>query len=500
MAKKKRKTWWIWVLIILALLAGAAFYISRQVSAAAERMEMLMGPKEKNYTVARGTIERSVTASGTLSAPDTELVWLADGLKPSMIPVKVGDAVSKDDILAVFEPRSVVEQVQYIAKKTEEASNRLSTAGLKESIKSPAKGRLKYMPVSAGQDVLEAMEQYGCLAVLSTDGYMRMEIQTDRTLELGSRRTVQYEGGSAKGIVRKKTEDGYIILVPDDHAPYLGEGTVLDEDGSAIGSGVMEVNLPVRIYGHEGVIDRIRGHIDESVPDGRELFAIRYPGVNTSYATRYASQRNYSDTYQELISYLNDYTLRAPCDGIVAEILIREGEKSGTTGNAETENIAFRISTGGATILTVNADELDVLSLETGQKAEITLDADLSNPVSGTVSRIGRIGQKDNSIAEFPVEIRLENDPRLRIGMNATARIFSEYIEGILMIPVDAIEEDGSGEYVYLKKADGSSARTRVVTGKSDGEYAEVTDGLSEGDVITYSVSQEIDFSTLLSR
>ena len=119
MAKKKRKTWWIWVLIILALLAGAAFYISRQVSAAAERMEMLMGPKEKNYTVARGTIERSVTASGTLSAPDTELVWLADGLKPSMIPVKVGDAVSKDDILAVFEPRSVVEQVQYIAKMTE---------------------------------------------------------------------------------------------------------------------------------------------------------------------------------------------------------------------------------------------------------------------------------------------------------------------------------------------------------------------------------------------
>ena len=76
--------------------------------------------------------------------------------------------------------------------------------------------------------------------------------------------------------------------------------------------------------------------------------------------------------------------------------------------------------------------------------------------------------------------------------MNGSAVILTSRKENVVVLPVDLINEDSQGEYVYVKSADGKSYdRVDITTGLSNGTLAEITSGLSTGDVIWYTASAD---------
>ena len=123
-----------------------------------------------------------------------------------------------------------------------------------------------------------------------------------------------------------------------------------------------------------------------------------------------------------------------------------------------------------------------------GQQAEITFDAIEDETFTGTVTNIDQEASASNGVAKYGVDITLEKEEQMKVGMNASATIVIEEKKDVLTIPVNALQERKNEVFVYTSQSeDGSlSGEKTVKTGLSDGENVEITEGLSEGDTIYY--------------
>lgn len=503
MAAKKRKKTWIIVVIVLAALAVGAFFGIRALKNRAARTAELMMPSERTYVVERGTVEKSISASGTLTAADEKVVELPDGLKVAEINVKVGDAVKAGDPLVTLDPDSIAAQFVYETRQLVAADNRLTTRGENDTVLSPCKARVKLLYAVEGDEVRAVMDRHQALAVLSTDGYMAVTLTDAKGLAAGDKVTVEWaagsddtglartwEAGTAKGTVEHIGADGSCrIVFADSHAPYLAEGTVT-KDGTALGTALLTVNKPVNVYGYGGIIDKVECHIDESVSNGKIIYKLREAPATTGFELRYGERKALTKIYDALYALYSDPHLVAPCDGVVSEIAVSEATPTGGTDRADKLSKAVTLAVGGNTLFVSEVNELDILTLSLGQSASVTFDAMPDETFYAVVSRISATPVKsEGSALNYVAELSITNPGRLLAGMKGTASVVSEIAENALMIPVEAIGENANGEFVTVVSADGTRTDTPIVTSVSDGLYAAVVSGLNEGDTIVYKVA-----------
>lgn len=158
--------------------------------------------------------------------------------------------------------------------------------------------------------------------------------------------------------------------------------------------------------------------------------------------------------------------------------------------------MAFTAVVSDNVALTVNIDELDILSVREGQQAAVTLDAVEGKTFAGTITKVAETASESGNVATYSVEISLDRDDSIKIGMSASATITIDKAEDTLMIPMDALQEDEDGAYVYKAATTSGEAmgeKVSVETGISDGDYVQILSGLSEGDVVAYmaAISEE---------
>lgn len=150
---------------------------------------------------------------------------------------------------------------------------------------------------------------------------------------------------------------------------------------------------------------------------------------------------------------------------------------------------AFTLSPDETMNLSISVDELDILSIAEGQSADITFDALENQTFTGTVTSISGTASVNVGVAKYTVEIEMEKDDNMRIGMNASATIKVEDAEDILLIPSAALQERGDSTFVYTGQSEDGTLtdEVEVETGLSDGSNVEITSGLSEGDTVYYT-------------
>lgn len=164
-------------------------------------------------------------------------------------------------------------------------------------------------------------------------------------------------------------------------------------------------------------------------------------------------------------------------------------QDSGTEADSGTRVEAFTMASSDTMILSVNVDELDINSMAEGQQAEVILDALEGETFTGTVSKVGNMASSSGSgVAKYTVDVEIPGDDRMKQGMNASATITIDEQENVVTIPVNALQERGTRVFVYTQSdSEGNlSGEQEVVTGLSDGNNVEITEGLSEGDLVYY--------------
>lgn len=151
----------------------------------------------------------------------------------------------------------------------------------------------------------------------------------------------------------------------------------------------------------------------------------------------------------------------------------------------------------------ITVDELDILSIERGQHALVTLDALAGQSFDGIITDIGVSGSNSGGNSKYIAQVTVEREPNMIGGMNATANITVSTSEAVLTIPADAIAEDGGRSFVYTgydTKNEVLIGEVDITTGLSDGINVEILSGLTEGQTVWYTYydkpSISLDFLT----
>ncbi|HSY14250.1 MAG TPA: efflux RND transporter periplasmic adaptor subunit [Verrucomicrobiae bacterium] len=143
----------------------------------------------------------------------------------------------------------------------------------------------------------------------------------------------------------------------------------------------------------------------------------------------------------------------APFDGIITNVPVREGET--VVPGIQNSPGSTLMTIGDTSVITaeVRVDESDIVNVQIGQPAEITIDAMPKQKFKGVVSEIGRnallrstgvsTAQSTTSGQEakdFKVVVALQDPPpNVLPGLSATARITTAKKNAVLAIPIQAL-------------------------------------------------------------
>lgn len=139
----------------------------------------------------------------------------------------------------------------------------------------------------------------------------------------------------------------------------------------------------------------------------------------------------------------------------------------------------FTVIRDGQIELVADVPENDILRLQLGQKAAISV-AGRAEPLSGSVRLVSPVIDPVTRLGS--VHIALDDDAAARSGMYGNAAIIVTETKGIAL-PLSAITTEG-GKTTVRKVSDGIVQMVEIRTGIQDGAYVEVTEGLSEGDKV----------------
>ena len=170
---------------------------------------------------------------------------------------------------------------------------------------------------------------------------------------------------------------------------------------------------------------------------------------------------------------------------------------SSDSGNSSISMVsAFTISDGDKMKVTMNVDELDILTMKEGLSAEITLDAIENKTFEGTITAVSGSASSSNGSTQYPVEITFDKADEMLSGMNASVAVIIEEAEDVLTVPLVAISDEGRSSYVYTgyDEATGElTGKTEVTLGMSDDNKVEIKEGVSEGDTVYYIMQDSQD-------
>lgn len=162
------------------------------------------------------------------------------------------------------------------------------------------------------------------------------------------------------------------------------------------------------------------------------------------------------------------------------------------TGTVTVDEVAvISIAPDENLIIEVSIDELDIMSLAVDQVAAITLDAVENEVFTGTITKVNTASTSSGGVSTYSVTVSVPKTDSMLAGMSASVSITIEEESGVLIIPVDAVQEMMGNVFVYTQQDENGelSGQVNIETGISNGLFVRVVSGLSEGDTVYYRVS-----------
>jgi RND family efflux transporter MFP subunit len=186
-------------------------------------------------------------------------------------------------------------------------------------------------------------------------------------------------------------------------------------------------------------------------------------------------------------------TVRAPITGFIATRYVKPGN---LIQQHERQHL-FHIVDMRTLQAVLHLPERDVYKVKPGQQASLSFNA--SNlQVSATVLRTSPA--VDELTGTFRVTLLVDNEKQqLRDGMFARARLNYQQQDNAVRIPHYALISVDDSHHVF-RVENGVAQRTPVQTGIRDGQWIEITDGLSAGDDVVVTGQNQLSDDVQVAR
>jgi RND family efflux transporter MFP subunit len=185
------------------------------------------------------------------------------------------------------------------------------------------------------------------------------------------------------------------------------------------------------------------------------------------------------------------FTIRAPAPGMVIYIREWNGKKRGVGSQWSPWDPAVATLPD---LTQMESDtyinEVDVRKIAVGQKVQITLDADATKKMQGTVTQIANVGEQrpnqDSKVFEVKISVA-HPDTTLRPGMTTANAIETASFSNVLSVPLEAVINEGGYSYVY-KKTGSHVVKQMVEPGTANDNEIIIKRGLTKEDHVLLTV------------
>jgi HlyD family secretion protein len=190
-------------------------------------------------------------------------------------------------------------------------------------------------------------------------------------------------------------------------------------------------------------------------------------------------------------------TVHSPMAGVVVYNTIWLGGRMGTVqqGDQVRPGVPFlQVVDPSKMEVRVELNQVDLLKVRPGQKAEMHLDAYpgmMLPAVLDELSPLGHTGQFTEMVRSFTARFLVQgNDPRLLPDLSAAMDLDLGTESNVLVVPYQSIGTESGHSFVWLKNSSGFEKRT-VKIGRRNDLNAVVEFGLAEGDVIRRDAGED---------
>lgn len=487
------------VIIIVAVIFAALVMVVSHLRKNVDARFAATQKDVQSYTVAPGTIHTLVSGSGVLEQVDEEDVTVPAGVEVDEVIAEAGDAVAKGDLLAKVDMASVVDtlsstqdQIKTLDKKINSAKSDTASTSVTTSVG----GRVKKIYAQVGDNVVSSVTENGALALLSVDGYMAVDFESDSCAR-GDAVTVTLPDGTAvEGTVESATLGTVTVLVTD-NGPALDEQvTVADAAGKTLGTGKLYIHSPVAVTGYVGTVKSISCKENANVTAGSTLMTLRDTKTSANFDALLRQRQDLEDTLTGLLTIYRDGAVLASQDGLITSV-----EYDEDTATSATETQILTLYPQKQMTVTISIDETDILSLKEGQEAQITVSSVSDDAFTGSVTSISKAADTSTGVTRYSAEVTLDREEGMLVGMTADVDVRIEGTENALIIPVDALHQNSASYYVYTGYDEAQkryTGRTEVTIGMQNDDDVEITSGLKEGDTVYYTEADSGGFGDFM--
>ena len=304
--------------ILVVLLAAMPLIAKQDTKEDGPQASILTG------TVATGSINTELIGGGTLAEEDAVTISVPAAVKLTEFLVSNGQTVTEGTPIAAVDRVTVMtaitqvqETLEYLSGEIEDASGVSTT----EKVNALAGGTVKILYAEKGESVQQVMLDHGALAVLSLDGLMAVDLETEADLSAGKAVTVSLSDGTqVSGKVAKNLAGQMTVTVADD-GYAVGEAVqVSAEDGTAIGSGELYIYSPWNATAYTGTVESVQVRVGDKLSAGKTLMVLGDVGYSAAYRQLTGQRQEYEELMLDLFKMYQTETITAPCDGVVSGI------------------------------------------------------------------------------------------------------------------------------------------------------------------------------------
>ena len=479
---KKRKTRRL-IITVVSIVVALAMIAVAGVSFLQRRVREQFSSNQGDvlsYEVSTGSISTVVSGSGSLTDVDLEEITVPDGVQISEVLVKRSQTITSGDILATVDMASVVSAMADLQAQIEELDAKLSDAeddSADTVIKAGVTGRVKAIFGEKDADVADVMYEHGALALISLDGYMAVDIETD-ALSVGDSVTVKlHDEKMITGTVESVVGEKATILVTDNGPKYAEAVSILSEEGADLGSGDLYIHSPLRVTGFSGIISYANVSENAKVSSSSVLFHLKDTAYSANYNSLLRERAALEETLLELMTIQHNGAVLAKMDGSVYSVDYSD----------EAATAVVTLSADEKMSVTISVDESDILSLELGQTVTVSVPSVSEDIFPGTLTEINRTS---SSSGTYSAVIEVEKGAGMLSGMTASVSVRIEGVDDAILIPVEALHKTGDGAYVYTsynEEYQEYGGKVDVVTGLENSTYVQIKSGLHIGDTVYYT-------------
>ena len=555
--KHKILTIIISIALVLAIVAGCLFGFKGKSSGTSYSFI-------RTTTLQKGTLEDSISATGTVSSANTSKVTTALNYTVKSVNVSVGDKVSKGDTIITLDTAELEAQIekeeQNLAKTKESANSQYESAkaaynSAKEELSAYAStlssAKAAYTSAKTPYDnAVSSLKSQQSAYDKALSNYNKAGAAYVKAQSAYNKAVSGYQSSSVSASELISAANKYMTAVQNCIGGcQVGSIDISDSSSStstaSMGEQVSSASSSISVTKTANdicseVVSKVSSLTGTalSVPSGSNTLgklaskaqslrnakaSCNFESIKSAYTSAkstYEQAKNTNDQLKSAVSQAESQLSQAKSalentssdqlDELKSQLeeCSLKAQQDGTVtalnatvGSTCNMDAAATIQDLTSLQVDITIKEADINNASIGQACHITSDAS-TETLEGTLTQIDPTSNNGSFGATVTITSLSED---IHIGMNASVEIIVSSSENVYQVPIDAVGEENGEKYVYRKTSgEGTNMefeKVSVSTGSSNDYYIEIySDELAEGDVVRSSADLSEGIETISSN